>query len=218
MTLKHVAPLYHPPAADTLETLHIDDHIIVIDKPSGLLSVPGRGPEKAICAVSIVTARHGEVFTVHRLDMDTSGIIVFARTKDAQKALSRQFERRETSKTYIAVVEGLMPSDSGRISLPIAKFSLNRPLRHTAPDGQEAITNWRVIACTHTTTRLDLTPETGRSHQLRLHLKEIGHPILGDAFYGNENNAPRLLLHAQSLGFTHPATGQPVSFNSPAPF
>ena len=218
MTFKHVAPPYNPPAADTLKTLHIDDHIIVIDKPSGLLSVPGRGPEKAVCAVSIVTARHGEVFTVHRLDMDTSGVIVFARTKDAQKALSRQFERRETSKTYIAIVEGVMPSDSGRVSLPIAKFSLNRPLRHTAPDGQEAITNWRVIARTDTTTRLDLTPETGRSHQLRLHLKEIGYPILGDAFYGNKNNAPRLYLHAQSLGLTHPETGQSISFDSPAPF
>lgn len=218
MTLKRVAPPYYPPPADHLKTLHIDDHIIVIDKPSGLLSVPGRGLEKAICAVSIVTERHGEVFTIHRLDMDTSGLIVFARTKAAQKALSRQFERRETSKTYIAIVEGLMPSDAGRISLPIAKFSLNRPLRHTSPEGQEAITNWRVLARNDDTARLHLTPETGRSHQLRLHLKEIGHPILGDAFYGNENNAPRLYLHAQSLAFTHPATRQRVTFESPTPF
>lgn len=211
--------IYAPPPDHALKILHEDADIIIIDKPSGLLSVPGRGPEKAVCAVSIVSQRLGDVFTVHRLDMDTSGIMVFARTKAAQKSLSQAFQQRRVAKTYTAIVEGEMARDTGRIDLPIAKFSLQRPLRHTAPDGQEAITEWQVMhRRKDNTTRVRLTPLTGRSHQLRLHLKDIGHPILGDPFYGDETRAPRLLLHAETLTLPHPATGASTIYVTPCPF
>ncbi|MEM9055671.1 MAG: RNA pseudouridine synthase, partial [Pseudomonadota bacterium] len=166
---------YSPPPAETLRTIHLDKSLIVVDKPSGLLSVPGRGPEKAVCAVSILTERYGEIFTVHRLDMDTSGVMVFARTKEAQRFLSMTFEQRKTEKLYESLVEGSLTPDHGTIDAAIARYSLNRPLRHLAADGQEAITHWNVIGRSERSTRVCLSPETGRSHQLRLHLASIGH-------------------------------------------
>lgn len=214
----HTPPPYQPPPADDLKTIHIDDHILVADKPSGLLSVPGRGADKAICAHSILSDRHGPVLTVHRLDMDTSGLIIFARTKAAQRYLSRGFERRLTDKRYIAVVENVVAQDVGEITLSIAKHSLQRPLRHIDPDGQDAITHWRVLERSTDTTRLELTPTTGRSHQLRLHLSAIGHPILGDPLYGNQLSAPRLLLHASALKVRHPHNQKDACFQSPTAF
>ncbi|MCF6329611.1 MAG: RluA family pseudouridine synthase, partial [Henriciella sp.] len=185
---------------------------------AGLLSVPGKGPEKAQCAQSILNDRHGIALTVHRLDMDTSGIMVFARTKDAQRHLSRSFERRLITKHYLAIVDGIVTRMSGMIDFPIARYSLQRPLRHIAPDGQEAITHWQVLERNETTTRLRLSPTTGRSHQLRLHLSVFGHAILGDSLYGDPASAQRLLLHAESLSFLHPNTEKSLSFSALPPF
>lgn len=208
-----IVPAYRPPPADELRTVFADDHLIIANKPSGLLSVPGIGPDKAICAQSILAARFGEALTVHRLDMDTSGLMVFARSKSAQRDLSKQFQERTVKKTYEAVVSGHPSQPSGRIDLPIAKYSRQRPLRHIDLEGQEAITKWQVISCSKTATRILLRPLTGRSHQIRLHMKSIGHPILGDAFYGDENRTRRLLLHAKMLSIQGIAKPDPLSFD-----
>ncbi|MEL7031053.1 MAG: RluA family pseudouridine synthase [Pseudomonadota bacterium] len=209
---------YNPPPADRLKTVHVDDDLIVADKPSGLLSVPGLGPEKAVCANSILSQRHGPVLTVHRLDMDTSGLIIFARTKAAQRAVSRQFENRQVEKSYQALVQGRVTEDEGIIDKAIAKHSLNRPLRHLDPDGQTAITEWRVIDRTASATRISLYPKTGRSHQLRLHMASLGHPILGDVFYGDPSSHERLCLHASVLKFTHPDSDKRLHFQTETPF
>ncbi len=211
--LQRVAPPYDPPAPEHLVTLAETSDLLIINKPSGLLSVPGRGAEKAICAQSIAEARHGPALIVHRLDMDTSGLMVLARNKPAQKALSGLFQTRRVAKTYEAIVAGRVEQDAGEIDLPIAKFSRQRPLRHTCPDGQPALTRWNVITRDGNSTRLELVPVTGRSHQLRLHLSEIGHPILGDAFYGDAHAAPRLLLHARSIAFPDPVSGLEQRFD-----
>lgn len=209
---------YNPPPPEQFETIYIDGEIVVANKPSGLLSVPGLGPEKWECANSQLSARHGAVLTVHRLDMDTSGLIVFARNKEVQRALSRQFELRRVEKSYEAIVEGRMAHASGTIDKAIARHSLNRPLRHLDPNGQSAITHWSVLEKGVETTRLQLRPETGRSHQLRLHMASHGHPILGDVFYGNPESHRRLCLHARQLAFVHPMNGQDLAFTTPVPF
>lgn len=209
---------YNPPPPDALKTVYEDEAIIVADKPSGLLSVPGIGPEKAVCANRILSDRHGPVFTVHRLDMDTSGLIIFARDKAAQRALSRCFERRQVDKTYQALVEGCVQGDSGVIDRAIAKFSHQRPLRHLDPEGQAAITHWTVLDRTENMTRMSLQPKTGRSHQLRLHMMSLGHPILGDVFYGDANTHERLCLHAGSLRFHHPVSDDVICLETETPF
>jgi len=209
---------YCPPPAEQLETVYVDADIVVANKPSGLLSVPGLGPEKAVCANSQLSDRHGAVLTVHRLDMDTSGLIIFARSKNVQRALSRQFELRRVEKSYEALVEGRPGSDAGTIDKAIARHSLNRPLRHLDPDGQIAITHWSVIDAEQTISRVHLRPETGRSHQLRLHMASQGHPILGDVFYGDPESHPRLCLHAKQLAFTHPMSQKDLSFTTTTPF
>lgn len=218
MLTHRVPPPYKPPPACALEEIYSDKSIVIIDKPSGLLSVPGIGPEKAFCAASIVADRFGDSFIVHRLDMDTSGVMVFARTKAAQRHLSRQFERRSVKKTYEAVVAGHLSQPSGRIDAAIAKFSKQRPLRHLDPAGQDAITDWTHVSRSKSCSRLALYPQTGRSHQLRLHLQSIGHPILGDAFYGDITAAKRLLLHARSLQINHPDTDEFLNFESKPKF
>lgn len=209
---------YSPPPPEQLNTLHVDDWIVVCDKPSGLLSVPGRGPEKAVCASSILSERHGPVLTVHRLDMDTSGLMVFARSQDVQRRLSRQFETRKIGKSYQALVEGHLSPNSGTVNAAIAKYSLDRPLRHLDPEGREAITHWRTLDREATFSRVELLPETGRSHQLRLHMKSLGHPILGDRFYGDPDSHERLCLHAERLELIHPESSERRSFHAPAPF
>jgi len=150
--------------------------------------------------------------------MDTSGVMIFARTKDSQRQFSKLFQDRRVSKTYEAVVEGIIKDESGTIDLPIAKYSKSRPLRHIEAGGYEAITHWSVIERYPHSTRVALSPETGRSHQLRLHLAEIGHPILGDTFYGNETLAPRLLLHAKSLTFAEDTGTQERTYEAYTPF
>ena len=211
----------------TVELLYVDASVLVLDKPSGLLAVPGRGADKQDCLSARVQADYPDALVVHRLDMATSGLMVMARGADAQRALSRAFAAREVSKRYIAVVAGRLeapPEGWGRIDLPIIVDWPNRPLRVVDHQlGKPSLTRWRVLGYdqTGTRTRVELEPITGRSHQLRVHLRELGHPILGDALYAPPDvqaQASRLLLHAGSLGFTHPVTGEALMFERPVPF
>lgn len=204
--------------------LHEDRHLLVVDKAYGLLTVPGIGPEKADCLIARVAARFAGARVVHRLDRDTSGVLVVARDADTHRALSMQFERRETGKTYVALAAGHPPKSEGEIDLPIRKDLVNTPRQVIDfVHGRPSVTRWRVRETLDAParTRFELTPITGRSHQLRVHLIAIGHPILGDDLYAPPEAralAPRLCLHAERLEFTHPATGERVAFTSPAPF
>ena len=202
-----------------LDVVFADDHLLVLNKPSGLLSVPGRGEDKQDCLSRRAQERYPGALIVHRLDMATSGLMLMARSPALQKALSQLFERREIHKRYTAVVDGeLMPAASpdgwSLIDLPISVDWPRRPLRIIdAALGKPSQTRWRVVAFDEAahSTRVELEPLTGRSHQLRVHLQALGHPMLGDALYAPEAvqaKAPRLLLHACALAFAHPATGQ----------
>lgn len=188
---------------------HVDDHLLVVDKPAGLLSVPGRSPDNRDCLISRLQADFPDALTVHRLDQVTSGLVVFARGAEIQRALSMTFERRAVEKRYEALVEGLVAADDGDIDLPLICDWPNRPRQKVDFDiGKPSLTRWRVLARDARTarTRLALEPLTGRTHQLRVHLASIGHPIVGDAFYG-ASPAARVCLHAARLAFAHPATG-----------
>jgi tRNA pseudouridine32 synthase / 23S rRNA pseudouridine746 synthase len=204
--------------------MHIDDAFIVINKPSGLLSVPGRGPDKADCAASRVQQAFPDALTVHRLDMETSGLMLFARGINSQRELSRAFESRQIEKRYVAVVDGLMESDSGDIDLPLICDWPNRPRQivdHTI--GKPSLTRYRVLSRDETakTTRVELSPVTGRSHQLRVHLASIDHCILGDSLYATPSAlaaSTRLLLHATFLRFAHPVSDTVVNFDCDATF
>jgi tRNA pseudouridine32 synthase/23S rRNA pseudouridine746 synthase len=205
----------------SIEVVYVDDTLIVLNKPSGLLSVPGKGPDKQDCLSARVQAMYPDALVVHRLDMATSGLLVFARGIAAQRALSRAFATRTVYKRYEAVVRGLVdqtPEAWRTIDLPIIVDWPNRPLRIIDfARGQPSVTR---LQCLHhdaltNTTRLALEPETGRSHQLRIHLQAIGHPILGDALYASPEIAalaPRLLLHACTLRLPHPVHGEDMAF------
>jgi tRNA pseudouridine32 synthase/23S rRNA pseudouridine746 synthase len=215
------------PDNSAIEPLYVDDTLLVLDKPGGLLAVPGRGADKQDCLAARVQARYPDALIVHRLDMATSGLIVMARGVAAQRALSKAFAAREVDKRYIAVVAGRLDALTegwGTIDLPIVVDWPNRPLRIVDRElGKPSLTRWRVLGYdeTGTSTRVELEPLTGRSHQLRVHLRELGHPILGDALYAPPDvqaRASRLLLHAASLGFAHPATGEALAFECAAPF
>jgi tRNA pseudouridine32 synthase/23S rRNA pseudouridine746 synthase len=210
-----------------IEPLYADDTLLVFDKPTGLLTVPGRGADKQDCLSARVQARYPDALIVHRLDMATSGLMVMARGPVAQRTLSKAFAAREVTKRYIAVVAGRLdapPDDWGTIDLPIIVDWPNRPLRIVDPlHGKPSLTRWRVLGndATGSNTRVELEPITGRSHQLRVHLRELGHPILGDALYAPPDVRAlsyRLLLHAWLLSFVHPVTGEVLSFECPAPF
>ncbi|WP_140631519.1 pseudouridine synthase [Methylibium rhizosphaerae] len=206
------------------EIVFADDTLIVADKPAGLLAVPGRGADKQDCLSARVQALHADALIVHRLDMATSGLLVLARGAQAQRSLSIAFARRLVHKRYTAVVAGSVQSPEGRIELPLICDWPNRPrqkVHHSL--GKPSLTLYRVLQHdrTHGTTRVELEPVTGRSHQLRVHLAELGHAILGDALYASPEvhaMAPRLLLHASLLQLPHPRTGEPMTFESPAPF
>ena len=213
-----------------------DDALLVLDKPSGLLSVPGKGADKQDCLSTRVKAEYPDALIVHRLDMATSGLIVMARSPDAQRTLSFAFANREVSKRYCAVVSGIVnppPGEWGVVDLPIALDWPRRPLRHIDEvTGKPSVTRWRIDPHPPSVgsidfdrsppfTRLVLAPTTGRSHQLRVHLFAIGHPILGDTLYAPievQQRSQRLLLHASSLILAHPETGQTMQFDSPSPF
>jgi len=199
--------------------VHADDHVLVVDKPSGLLSVPGRYLKDSV--LHRVIFDYPDVSVVHRLDLDTSGLLVLARSKHAARDLSGQFRDRQVEKQYVAVVWGELAQD-GEIGLPLSADPERRPRHRVDPEhGKEAITAYEVIASGPDASRLRLRPRTGRSHQLRVHLAHIGHPILGCDLYAHDealHAAPRLLLHASRLGFAHPGSGQPVAFASEPPF
>lgn len=211
-------------AAD-LETVYADDHLLVLNKPSGLLSVPGRGDDKQDCLSARAQQAYPDALVVHRLDMSTSGLMLMARGVDMQRLLNAAFASREVAKRYTAVVAGaLCTTDGGwgQIDLPILVDWPNRPLRKIDPEhGKPSCTRWRVLEARDGATRLELEPVTGRSHQLRVHLAAIGHPILGDALYAPapvQALATRLLLHASSLALQHPATGVALRWECAATF
>ncbi|EEW26671.1 RluA family pseudouridine synthase [Rhodobacter ferrooxidans] len=211
---------YTPPDVP-LEILYHDDQVLVVSKPAGLLSVPGKGADKADCLITRLQAVFPEVLLVHRLDTDTSGVMVFAMNKAAQGALGQQFEKRQTKKVYIARLDGLLEPREGRVDLPLIVDWPNRPRQHVNHDtGRPAQTDWRVVKYGKAETRVRLMPLTGRSHQLRVHMAALGHPILGDALYasGAACEHPRLMLHAESLRFRHPETGKSLTFTAPCPF
>lgn len=214
--------IYKPPAAGELPVLHVDDHILVLDKPSGLLTVPGRTADHADCLEGRAQADYPEARIIHRLDMDTSGVIVLARTPQAHRHIGLQFEKRQTQKTYIAKVWGHLVAPSGRVDQPLICDWPNRPKQHVDHEnGKTAITDWDVMDTGENFTRLRLTPLTGRSHQLRVHMQFLGHPILGDNLYAPEHilaASDRLCLHAHALGFRHPDGGAPMCFSSAVPF
>jgi tRNA pseudouridine32 synthase/23S rRNA pseudouridine746 synthase len=195
--------------------LYIDAQMLVLDKPPGLLSVPGR--TEPDCLAARAQALWPDARVVHRLDQATSGLLVMARGLPAQRALGGAFERRRVHKTYVAVVEGTLAEDAGRIDLPLIVDWPNRPRQVVDPArGKPALTHWQVLAREGGRTRVRLQPVTGRSHQLRVHLQALGHPIVGDDLYGTAG--PRLLLHAQALELPHPEDGRTMRFESPAPF
>ncbi|WP_068115741.1 RluA family pseudouridine synthase [Tropicimonas marinistellae] len=211
---------YDPPR-DPLVILHADADLLVVDKPSGLLSVPGKGADLADCLLARLDAAYPGTLLVHRLDRDTSGVMVFARRKSAQRHLGLQFERRHTEKRYIALVAGQPDADAGTVALPLIADWPNRPRQMVDVDrGKPAVTHWRVLERYAGSARLELRPETGRSHQLRVHLAEIGHPILGDPLYstGAAAQSPRLMLHAEMLSLRHPDGGARVGFSATCPF
>tara|TARA_R110002124_G_scaffold86169_6_gene223077 strand:- start:1210 stop:1857 length:648 start_codon:yes stop_codon:yes gene_type:complete len=211
---------YEPPQ-DPLVILHEDAEVLLVDKPSGLLSVPGKGPHLADCLLARIQAVFPEALLVHRLDRDTSGVMIFAMTAYAQRHLGLQFEKRMTRKTYVAQVWGVPAEKTGTIDLPLIVDWPNRPLQKVCHEtGKAAQTDWRLIKDQGDTSRVRMSPKTGRSHQLRVHMLSLGHPILGDPFYatGPARDYPRLMLHSEELRFNHPQGGRSTKVRSAAPF
>ncbi|MDP4034549.1 MAG: RluA family pseudouridine synthase [Pseudorhodobacter sp.] len=220
MTSSDARYSYAPPVGP-LRILHHDAEVLVVDKPAGLLSVPGKGADKADCLIARLRAAFSEVLLVHRLDTDTSGVMVFAMNKTAQGNLGQQFEKRQTKKIYIARLWGLLEPREGRVDLPLIVDWPNRPRQHVNHEtGRPAQTDWRVVKYGRNETRVRLQPLTGRSHQLRVHMAALGHPILGDPLYatGRAQDFARLMLHAESLRFRHPQTGKSLTFSATCPF
>jgi tRNA pseudouridine32 synthase/23S rRNA pseudouridine746 synthase len=219
------------------ELIYTDDSLLVVNKPAGLLAVPGRGADKQDCLSSRLQREFPDVLVVHRLDMSTSGLMVFARGAGMQRRLSHLFQEREVKKRYVAIVAGRLEPEAGEVELPIAADWPNRPLRKIdAEMGKPSLTRYRAVhaeTCRNSenspfdglkanglfeAARVELEPVTGRTHQLRLHMSAIGHPILGDALYGDGATAPRLMLHATELDLFHPLSGAPLHFVSSPPF
>jgi tRNA pseudouridine32 synthase/23S rRNA pseudouridine746 synthase len=212
---------YTPPS-DPIEIIHEDHEVVVVNKPTGLLSVPGRGPDLADCLITRLQTIFPQVLLVHRLDRDTSGVMIFAVTPHAQKHLSRQFELRKTSKTYVARVAGRVTESHGTVDLPLIVDWPNRPKQKVCHEtGKPAQTDWRVQKAADSESRVRLCPHTGRSHQLRVHMQALGHPILGDPFYadGDARDAhKRMMLHSQELRIQHPESLKGLRFRSKVPF
>lgn len=208
---------YLPPAGD-LQLIYADEFLLVADKPAGLLAVPGRGADKQDCLSARLQQKFPDVLVVHRLDMATSGLMVFARGIEMQRRLSQMFREREVAKRYVAVVTGKVGFGTGEVNLPIMADWPNRPKRKIDMEsGKPSLTRYSLLAydAASDTSRVELEPVTGRTHQLRIHMAAMGHPILGDTLYGKIYNAPRLMLHASSLRCLHPANGSLLNFVSP---
>lgn len=205
-----------------MQPLYHDAHLLVFDKPAGLLSVPGRLPENKDSLALRAQAEFPDALIVHRLDMATSGLIVMARGAEAHRTLSIAFAERRVDKSYIAVVAGLVEADTGEVNLPLIADWPNRPRQMVDHEiGKPSLTRYRVLSRETDRTRVQLEPVTGRSHQLRVHMMAMGHPIIGDEFYAPEairHLSPRLLLHAEHLTLPHPDNGDILSFHAPAAF
>ncbi len=215
-----MSDVYAPPDVP-LDVVHVDHEILVVGKPEGLLSVPGKGEHLADCLLSRVQAAFPDALLVHRLDRDTSGVMVFALTTHAQRHLGLQFEKRHIKKTYVARVWGEMTEKTGTVDLPLAVDWPNRPRQMVDHEnGRPALTEWRAQRSGNGETRLRLFPKTGRSHQLRVHCLALGHPILGDPLYatGEALQHPRMMLHSESLRLRHPDGGIGMTFKVKTPF
>lgn len=215
-------PIYNPPLEPYISIVHRDEDLLVLDKPSGLLSVPGRDPALFDSLLTRVQKKFPKALMINRLDKDTSGIVLMSLNRKAHAAIASQFENRTTEKTYCAIVWGNVEGESGEIDLPLAIDPENKPRHRVDHDnGRPSQTEWHVLErLPLPATRLRLHPLTGRTHQLRVHLKAIGHPILGDEFYAHDaalKAADRLLLHAEEVRFRHP-DGRDVAYRVPAPF
>jgi tRNA pseudouridine32 synthase / 23S rRNA pseudouridine746 synthase len=214
--------VYKPPMSPYLDILYQDEALVVFNKPSGLLTVPGKAPEHKDSLEYRARLVWPGIRVVHRLDMATSGLVIMALTADSQRELNRQFQQRETKKHYIACVAGQVPADSGSIDLPLICDWPNRPKQKVCYQyGKSSLTHYQVLQRSDNLSRLKLIPITGRSHQLRVHLQWLGHPILGDKFYADTagyNAAERLLLHAERLQFSHPTTALPFTCFTACPF
>ncbi|AGH98101.1 RluA family pseudouridine synthase [Micavibrio aeruginosavorus] len=214
-------PVYNPPN-DPIVILYQDDDLLVVDKPSGLLHVAGRDPRLWDCLDLRVKKLFPKASIIHRLDRDTSGVVVMGLNKRAHAFVAAQFENKTARKTYVARVWGVMEGEGGHIDLPLASDVENKP-RHRVDfeNGRPAQTDWEVIGREDNATRVRLFPRTGRTHQLRVHMRAIGHPMLGDVFYADGDAlaaADRLQLHAEELRFVHPSTGQECTFIAECPF
>ena len=211
---------YDPPKGD-IPILHADTDLLVVDKPAGLLSVPGKGEALADCLITRLEAAFPTVRLVHRLDRDTSGVMVFGLTAHAQRHLGMQFETRKTRKTYIARVAGRLEPKTGSVDLPLIVDWPNRPLQKVCHEtGKPALTDFKVTKSNDAESRVRLHPLTGRSHQLRVHMLALGHPILGDPLYAPDTASqyPRMMLHAEELRLHHPESGIGVKFRAKTPF
>ena len=214
--------IYEPPADNGLDIIHQDADIIIVSKPAGLLSVPGRAETHKECLQSRVCKEFPDARIVHRLDMMTSGIMVLAQNADSHRHVSIQFEKRKPKKSYVALVWGDVKGNSGRVDLPIRCDWERRPRQIVDfEQGKSSQTDWEVIERCGDTTRVLLKPVTGRTHQLRVHMQQMGYPILGDDFYAHEEAfkaSDRLCLNAQDLALYHPVSNEWMEFHSPCPF
>jgi tRNA pseudouridine32 synthase/23S rRNA pseudouridine746 synthase len=215
---------YAPPEGP-IAVIHEDGDLLAVSKPAGLLSVPGRGAHLADSLLARLRGERPETLLCHRLDRDTSGVMVFALTKEAQRRTGRLFETRRVLKRYAALVWGEVGAERGTVDLPLIVDWPNRPLQHVDhASGRPAVTDWLRMGVERApggpVTRMRLMPRTGRSHQLRVHMRELGHPIWGDPFYatGPAAEAPRMMLHAEGLKFPHPITGKVLRLEAPCPF
>ena len=215
-------PFINPPCEDVVQIHFADPHLLLVDKPAGLLSVPGRHPDNQDCLISRLQEDYRDALIVHRLDMATSGLMVVARGKASHRHLSKQFQQRQVEKEYRARLFGEVAAEQGYIDLPLACDWPRRPRQHiNFSDGKAAQTHFRRLAINDGSSDVLLMPHTGRSHQLRVHAAAIGHPILGCEFYAHPQArrlSDRLLLHSSRLCFIHPDSGEMLDFHSPPPF
>jgi len=213
---------YNPPCVTELDILSQDESLLVVNKPAGLLAVPGRGADKSDSMISRVREKYPDALVVHRLDMDTSGLMLIARGAEMHRHLSGLFRERRVMKRYIAMVAGRIGSNAGEVELPLTVDWPNRPRQKVDfISGKPSLTRYRVSVDgtgRAAATRVELEPVTGRTHQLRLHMAAIGYPIMGDALYGQQNRGERLMLHASKLAFNHPRSGNRIEVTSAAPF